>query len=114
MAQVLGPHFDKREYLGDTLDLKLREGLKDFHPGGKDTPDHTLGLLDREDLKNNNFYMPYKNLRSTDPMPMMAIDDSTHFTLRIKDYHNYYRPERIDPELYNYRGQKKKTPFKDQ
>ena len=84
----------------DTVDLRLREGLEQYLEKGsrqKHVPDREA--WDR--FAEERPYMPYKNLRSTDPMPMMVIDDSTHYSLRIKKYPNIYQPQKTDPEQFN-------------
>jgi hypothetical protein len=96
-AQKQAP--DAGQSLEDTLDLGLREGLEQYLE--RDIkPDYLTERKDWKRFSENRHYMPYKNLRSTDPMPMMAIDDSTRYTLVIKKYPNYYKPDSSDPGRY--------------
>lgn len=88
---------DAGQSLEDTLDLGLREGLEQYLE--RDIkPDYLTERKDWKRFSENRHYMPYKNLRSTDPMPMMAIDDSTRYTLRIKNYPNHNKLHPIDPD----------------
>jgi hypothetical protein len=95
-AQAPDKRFDKRLLFEDTLDLRLREGLEQFRLDGKPDMQHLPQKMENRDFNNQRFYMPYKNLSSEDQMPLMAIDDSIHYTLRIKRYRNYYAPRRIE------------------